>query len=104
VPLRNRIIRAYITDATSRYLGTIAFVTGLILAPFVVYSGAMEVGVAGLLLVGLLGLFPAADLAIALVNREVTMLLKPRPLPKLALREGVPAELRTLVVVPTLLA
>jgi cyclic beta-1,2-glucan synthetase len=103
VPLRNRLIRAYITDAASRYLGTIAFVTGLILAPFVVYSGAMEVGVAALLLVGLLGLFPASDLAIALVNREVTMLLKPRPLPRLALREGVPAELRTLVVVPTLL-
>jgi cyclic beta-1,2-glucan synthetase len=103
VPLRNRLIRAYITDATSRYLGTIAFVTGLILASFVVYSGAMEVGVAGLLLVGLLGLFPASDLAIALVNREVTVLLKPRSLPRLALREGVPAELRTLVVVPTLL-
>ena len=103
VPLRNRIIRAYITDAVSRYLGTIALATGLILAAFVVYSGAVEVGVAGLLFVTLLGLFPAADLAIALVNREVTVLLKPRPPPKLALRQGVPAELRTLVVVPTLL-
>jgi cyclic beta-1,2-glucan synthetase len=103
VPFRNRLIRAYITDAASRYLGTIALVTGLILATFVLYSGAVEIGAAALLLVGLLGLFPASDLAIALVNREVAMLLKPRPLPRLALRQGVPAELRTLVVVPTLL-
>ena len=57
----------------------------------------------GLLLLGLLALVPASDLAIALVNREVTELLGPRALPRLALRDGVPADLRTLVVVPTLL-
>ena len=57
----------------------------------------------GLLLVGLLALVPASDLAIALVNREVTELLGPRALPRLELRDGVPADLRTLVVVPTLL-
>ena len=54
-------------------------------------------------LLGLLALVPASDLAIALVNREVTELLGPRVLPRLALRDGVPADLRTLVVVPTLL-
>ena len=37
------------------------------------------------------------------MNREVTELLGPRVLPRLALRDGVPADLRTLVVVPTLL-
>src|SRR4029077_10145631 len=66
-------------------------------------SGAAEVGVVGLLLLGLLALVPGSDLAIALVNREVTELLGPRALPRLALRDGVPADLRTLVVVPTLL-
>ena len=75
----------------------------LILTLFLFNSGAAEVGIVGLLLVGLLALVPASDLAIALVNREVTELLGPRALPRLALRDGVPADLRTLVVVPTLL-
>ena len=70
---------------------------------FLFNSGAAEAGVAGALLLGLLALVPASDLAIALVNREVTELLGPRALPRLALRDGVPADLRTLVVVPTLL-
>ena len=103
VPLRNRLIRFYITDAASRYLATIALVTSLILGAFVVYSGAPGAGIAGILLMALLGLIPASDLAIALVNRVVAALFKPRTLPKLALGDGVPAELRTLVVVPTLL-
>ena len=47
--------------------------------------------------------FPAADLAIALTNRRVMERVRPAPLPKLALRDGVPGDLRTLVTVPTLL-
>ena len=103
MPIKTWLLRAYVTQATSRYLGTIAIVSGLILALFLFNSGAAEVGVVGLLLLGLLALVPASDLAIALVNREVTELLGPRALPRLALRDGVPADLRTLVVVPTLL-
>jgi cyclic beta-1,2-glucan synthetase len=103
VPIKKRLIRAYVTHAASRYLGTITIISGLILALFLLNSGAAEVGLPGLLLLGLLALFPASDLAIALVNREVTELLEPRVLPRLELRDGVPADLRTLVVVPTLL-
>ncbi|HEU4345192.1 MAG TPA: glycosyl transferase, partial [Candidatus Binatia bacterium] len=103
MPIKTWLRRAYVTQATPRYLGTIAIVSGLILALFLFNSGAAEVGVAALLLLGLVALVPALDLAIALVNREVTELLGPRVLPRLALRDGVPADLRTLVVVPTLL-
>ena len=46
---------------------------------------------------------PASDLAVALVNRAVTSVLGPEPLPRLDLDDGVPTELRTLVVVPMLL-
>ena len=56
-----------------------------------------------LVLLGLIGAIPASDLAIALVNRTVTSLLGPRALPRLELIEGVPEQLRTIVVVPTLL-
>ena len=103
LPIKTWLFRAYVTQATPRYLGTIAIASALILTLFLVNSGAAEVGFVGLLLIGLLALVPASDLAIALVNREVTELLGPRALPRLALRDGVPADLRTLVVVPTLL-
>ena len=56
-----------------------------------------------LALLALLGLVPASDISVSLVHRMVPALLPPRKLPKLELAEGVPAELRTLVAVPTLL-
>ncbi|HEY7612141.1 MAG TPA: glucoamylase family protein [Gemmatimonadales bacterium] len=53
-------------------------------------------------LVILLGLLPANDIAIAAVHQLVTAFLPPRILSKLDLVAGVPVELRTAVVVPTL--
>ncbi|HEX6260778.1 MAG TPA: glucoamylase family protein, partial [Woeseiaceae bacterium] len=103
MPLKTWLRRAYVTDATSRYLATISIVSGLILTLFLFYSGAADVGVTSLLIVALIALVPASDLAVALVNREVTELLGPRVLPRLALPDGVPAHLRTLIVVPTFL-
>src|SRR5688572_23573726 len=103
MPIKTWLRRAYVTNATSRYLATIAIVSGLILTLFLFYSGAADVGVTSLLIVALLALVPASDLAVALVNREVTELLGPRVLSRLALRDGVPAHLRTLIVVPTFL-
>ena len=50
-----------------------------------------------------LAVFPASEFGIALVNYAVTKMLRATTLPGLALREGVPVELRTLVVIPTLL-
>ena len=103
VPMKSWLRRAYLTQAVPRYLGTIAIVSGLILAFFLLNAGAAEVGTVALFLVGLLALIPALDLAIVLVNRSVTAVLGPLVLPRLALRDGVPSELRTLVVIPTLL-
>ena len=54
-------------------------------------------------LLALLGLIPALDAAIAFVNRAATRGFGATILPGLALREGVPPQLRTLVAVPTLL-
>ena len=64
-----------------------------------------EFGVPGWLLVlfAFLGLPPASDLAVAIINRAVTNDLNPKTLPALELREGIPAKLRTIVAVPTLL-
>ena len=64
---------------------------------------AWGVGRARLALLALLGLIPALDAAIALVNRGVMRAFGATILPGLALRDGVPAHLRTMVVVPALL-
>ncbi|CAN5907458.1 hypothetical protein BH23GEM7_BH23GEM7_02370 [soil metagenome] len=88
--------------------------------PNLVFVGGIVVGTAGALaalfaladpearnawlLVLLVALLPAADIAINLVNQLVTAFLPPRTLPKLDLEEhgGIPEVYRTAVVVPTL--
>ena len=102
-PAMRRLLRAYVAAATPGYLGTIALLSGFILALPLLAAAVSGIGSAGLLLLGLLVLVPASDLAIALLNRSVTALLPPRVLPRLGLRDGVPSHLRTMVVVPALL-
>src|SRR5262245_12563655 len=101
--LRRRLLRAYIAAGTPAYLGTIAALSAVFVATPLLYAAGAGMSPLALVLFALLALFPAAELAIALTNRGVTERLRPAPLAKLALRDGVPANLRTLVVVPTLL-
>ncbi|MGB8182903.1 MAG: glucoamylase family protein, partial [Stellaceae bacterium] len=54
-------------------------------------------------LFAILGAAPASDVAVASVNRLITQNVGAVPLPGLELREGVSADLRTIVVVPTML-
>jgi cyclic beta-1,2-glucan synthetase len=104
VPLAGRLRRAYVRAAgNGGYLGTVALVTALILAIPLLLSADLVAAGASILVVAILALAPASDLAIALVNQEVTNALGPRALPRLDLDEGVPSRLRTLVVVPMLL-
>ncbi|WP_373497901.1 GH36-type glycosyl hydrolase domain-containing protein [Desulfococcus sp.] len=53
--------------------------------------------------VALLTLLCAGHLSVALVNWLATLLATPRPLPRMDFSKGIPQELRTLVVVPTML-
>jgi cyclic beta-1,2-glucan synthetase len=101
--LGRRLMRAYVSTATASYLGSIAIVTAFLLALPLLSARDSGIGLACLVLLGLVAAIPASDLAIALVNRAVMELLGPRRLPRLALRVGVPPSLRTMVVVPTLL-
>ena len=104
LPLAVRLRRAYLKAATPGYLGSLALVTALVLAVPLLLSLTVGGASLGLILVAIVALGPASDLAVALVNRGVTTLLGPRTLPRLELDGGVPPGLRTLVVVPTLLA
>ncbi|PYM57431.1 MAG: glycosyl transferase, partial [Candidatus Rokuibacteriota bacterium] len=103
VPFKRWLLRAYVAGATPGYLGTIGIVTGLFLALPLLAAHASGMSAGALVLLGLVALIPASDLAVALINRAVTELLGPRPLPRLELHDGIPPSLRTLVVMPTLL-
>ncbi|MGH9366406.1 MAG: glycosyl transferase, partial [Thermoanaerobaculia bacterium] len=95
--------RVWFRPVTAGYLTTIALLTaGILAAPvtLTVLHGATGISV---VLLALLALVPASDLAIALVNRYVTALAGPKRLAKLELPRGLPAELRALVAVPMLL-
>ena len=50
-----------------------------------------------------LSLVATSQLAVALVNWLLTLLVTPRPLPRMDFSPGIPPSARTLVVVPTML-
>ena len=85
------------------YIGTVLAVAACILAIALVELSLQKIAPSYLTAFALLGLIPAVDVAIALVNHAVARGFGATLLPGLALREGVPASMRTMVVVPTLL-
>nr|MBA3759591.1 hypothetical protein [Gemmatimonadales bacterium] len=102
--------RASFSEAIYRWVRrhpNIVFVGGVALTTLgalgaVLLLGGTEVRAAWAAVI-LLGLILANDIAVNVVNQLVTAFLPPRTLPKLDLHEhGVPPELRTAVVIPTL--
>ncbi|OIP32557.1 MAG: cyclic beta 1-2 glucan synthetase [Deltaproteobacteria bacterium CG2_30_66_27] len=85
------------------YMGSILlsalFFTGGLVAK--AHAGGLQGG--SLALFGALSLLCASRLAVALVNWLATLLVTPRPLPRMDFSDGIPPESRTLVVVPTML-
>ncbi len=104
VPLQLRVRRAVRALATGGYLGAIALLTAALVAAPLYFTWSAGARPWILTLLGILGLVPASDVAVAVVNRLVPILVPPKLLPKLELADGVPRELRSLVVVPTLLS
>ncbi len=85
------------------YLGGIALMTALIAWGLVAQLRAAALP-EWLLWTGLaLALLIASQLAVALANWLATLLVAPDPLPRMDYSTGIPADARTLVVVPTML-
>ncbi|MGD8869306.1 MAG: protein ndvB, partial [Gemmatimonadales bacterium] len=103
VPLRIRLRRAIRAFATAGYLGGIAALTALLLSIPLFFTWSAGAGLWSLVLLAVLGLVPASVVAVSLVNRLVPILVPPTLIPKLEFATGVPPELRTLVVMPTLI-
>jgi cyclic beta-1,2-glucan synthetase len=95
--------RAFRALGIGGYIGAGAVVAAGLLAVPLSVAALSGVEWRWLLLLGILGLVPAIDVAVALVNHIVTRGFRATLLPALKLRGGVPAHLRTLVAVPTLL-
>ena len=49
-----------------------------------------------------LALMPASDLALSVLNFDVTHLFEPRVLPRMNTAKGLPDDARTMVVIPTI--
>jgi cyclic beta-1,2-glucan glucanotransferase len=84
------------------YLGTIVFSTALATASFIAYAHRHGGHGLTLWIVALVVVLPLSELAISLINLLVTSQVTPRPLPKLDMRNGIPAQDRTFVVVPAM--
>jgi len=98
--LRQRLRRFLFSHASAFYLGSIAALTvamASLAASILAESGWDRWAF-------LLILIPASDLAIGLVQWGAARFAPPRRLPRLELRDGVPPDARTMVVIPTLLA
>ncbi len=100
-PMLRRIRMGLRSAGLIGYLGGFTVVTFAILMlgliPFFNANHSM------VLIVACLAIIPVSDAALASINFIITRLMDAATLPGLALRDGVPAHLRTLVVIPTLL-
>ena len=95
--------RFVLAHATAIYASSILLLTLLFLSLLFAALAPMSAGAA--LAVTLVALIPASEMAVSAVNQLVTWIIPPRILPKLDMREHhIPAEYRTVVVVPTLFA
>ena len=104
VPFKTRFFRLNSDLGVMSYVGMIAIVTALALALALIAVAYVGAGGWAILVLAIVGFVPASDVAVALVNRAITGQLGGMLLPGLELRDGIPRELRTILVVPTLLA
>jgi len=103
IPFRTWLFRLNSNFGVTSYVGMIAIVTALVLVTALLCVVHVGIGEWALLALAVAGFIPASDVAVAVVNRAITQQVGATLLPGLELRQGVPTELRTIVVVPTLL-
>jgi cellobiose phosphorylase len=85
------------------YIASICAATILFLLPWFYYILQQQQSILETVLLTLLLLMPLNDAATTLVNWLLTHTLQPDFLPKMELKEGIPEDAKTLVVIPTLL-
>ncbi|HEY7058837.1 MAG TPA: hypothetical protein VH458_20030, partial [Vicinamibacterales bacterium] len=100
--IRDRLARFTFRHPVFGYLGIIGLVIAASVASLLSYASRNGATPADLWLVFAVSLLPVSELAISLLNLIVTSQVPPRQLPKLDMREGIPAGDRTMVVIPVI--
>lgn len=102
-PWSHRFNRWQVSLGVGGYIGLIVVLACAVLGAALYSAGMQGISAHWLVALAVAGLLPATEVASVLVNHLVTRRFGPVRLPGLALTDGVPTGLRTLVVVPTLL-
>lgn len=97
-----RLRRFALRQATLVYLGTLVLLTGLILTVLIAALSIAGAGWPLLIIAALVALIPASDIALTVINWDVTHVFEPRLLAKMETSSGIPADATTMVVVPTI--
>ena len=103
VPLLIRATRAARPLRLTLYLGPIVVLTAVAVAALLGYVGRVDPGVGRYVFFAIVGLIGASALVVPVVNVLITVTVPPRTLPRLDFSGGIPADHRTMVVVPTLI-
>jgi cyclic beta-1,2-glucan synthetase len=103
VPWNQRVARWTRATSVTGYAGSIAALSIAMTAALAFVAGAPAADGIAALGIGSLAALAASDIAITIVNLWVTHFCNATVLPGLELVDGVPTELRTLIVVPILL-
>lgn len=101
--LARRLLTSVEHHPSRIYFGSLGVLTAGVIALTLREVSNVSWSVPMLVALGLLALLPASEIALSLTHAWITALLPPRLLPRLDLDDGVPDDLRTLVVVPCLL-
>ncbi len=103
VPLMVRTTRVARPFRLFLYLAPILLLSALAAAFLVAYVATFDQGVGRSIFFAIVGFVSASAMVIPIVNTLITVTVPPRVLPRLDFSEGIPAQHRTMVVVPTLL-
>lgn len=98
--LKNHFLRWYVASREVGYIGSILLIT-VLLSLFCFQKNTLDSSWSYFLFA--LVLFPASEIAITIINRFTVYLLPPRILPRLDFTKKIPSNLKTFVVVPTML-
>lgn len=102
--LTERLHRLILCHPTLFYLGTLAVSTTAIVACLAFLLFLCGASLPLLIAAVLLTVIPASDLALSILNFDVTNFFAPRLLPRMSTSNGVPESARTMVVAPVILS
>jgi len=104
VPLISRLRRGALDHPTPVYLGSIGLIAFIVVLGGILYARDAGASLWQEPAAGLLLLIPALTVSVSLISWIITLVIPPRVLPKMDFEDNIPAEYKTLVVIPSLLS